>query len=287
MEINKEEMSNQELERRALDIRKDLLQLAVIQNIHIGGDLSIADVMTALWQYQMNYKPQDPEWEMRDRFVLSKGHSSAVTALNQAACGCFSKEDVLREYAQDEGRFSMHPCRLINPYVEISTGSLGHGMPVASGMAAALRIKGNKKSRVYTVMGDGEQCEGSIWEAALNAVKYKLGNLIAIIDNNQIEGDGFIDEITALGDLTDKYKCFGWNVVELDGNDMEEIKSAFDKLPSADSDKPTVLICHTIKGRGVSYMENQVRWHTGKLTLEQSNEAIEALEKEYKRKWQL
>lgn len=146
----------QQMERSVLEIRKSLLDLAVIQNIHIGGDLSICDVMTFLWQYQMTYDSSNPNWENRDRFILSKGHASAVMVLNQAAIGCFSKEDVFNEYAVDEGRFSMHPCNLKNPYIDFSTGSLGHGMPVACGVAAALRIKGNKKSRVYTVMGDGE-----------------------------------------------------------------------------------------------------------------------------------
>lgn len=278
-------LSVKELEYKALEIRKSLLELAVIQNIHIGGDLSITDVMTALWQYQMQYEPADPMWEKRDRFVLSKGHSSAVTAFNQAARGCFSKADVMREYATDEGSFSMHPCKLINPYVEISTGSLGHGMPIACGIAAGLKLNNNVSSRVYTVMGDGEQSEGSIWEAALNAVKYKLGNLVAIVDYNKIEGDGFIDDLTALGDIAEKYRCFGWNVIEFDGNDMSEIKNVFDNLPAATSDVPISLVCHTIKGKGVQYMENQVRWHTGKLTAEQSKAAVECLENEYARKW--
>ena len=277
-------MSVCELELKALEIRKSLLELASIQNIHIGGDLSITDVMTVLWQYQMKYDPKNPEWEERDRFVLSKGHSSAVMAFNQAAKGCFSKEDVMKEYAQDECRFSMHPCKLINPYVEISTGSLGHGMPIACGIAAALKLKKNFKSRVYTIMGDGEQSEGSIWEAVLNAVKYKLGNLIAIIDNNGIEGDGFIEKITSLGDIAEKYRCFGWNVIEIDGNDISQIKYTFDNLPSIDFDCPTVLVCHTVKGKGVDYMENQIRWHTGKLTKEQFDIAIKYLENEYMKK---
>lgn len=274
-----------ELEKKALEIRVNLLKLSTIQNIHIGGDLSITDMMTALWQYKMNYDVNNPDWEERDRFILSKGHASAVTALNQAAVGCFSKEEVLQEYAVDEGRFSMHPCKLINPYVEVSTGSLGHGMPIACGLAMGLKLKNNHTSRVYTIMGDGEQSEGSIWEAALNAVQYKLGNLVAIIDNNEIEGDGFIKDLTALGDIGQKYKAFGWNVIEIDGHEMEKIKNTLDELPPVDSDIPTVIVCHTVKGKGVSYMERQVRWHTGKLTETEAEKAIEVLEKEYNRKW--
>lgn len=271
-------MSIDELKEKALKIRCNLLKLCSVQTIHIGGDLSITDVMTVLWQYQMNYDPSDPTDEMRDRFVLSKGHASAVTSFNQAAIGCFSDEDVINEYATDSGRFSMHSCNLVNPFVEVSTGSLGHGFPVACGMAAALRLKGNTTSRVYVVMGDGEQSEGSVWEAAMNAVHQKLGNLVAIVDFNGLEADGTIDEVTALGDIAGKYRSFGWNVQEFDGNDIGQIKEHFDKLPDADSSVPTVFICHTVKGKGVSFMENQVRWHAGKITEDQYNEAITELQ---------
>lgn len=277
--------SIKDLEKAALEIRKNLLELCSVQMIHIGGDLSVADVMTVLWQYQMKYKPDEFEDEKRDRFVLSKGHASAVTSFNQAAIGCFSKDDVIREYATDGGRFSMHSCNLVNPYVEVSTGSLGHGFPIACGMAAALRLKGNNESRVYVVMGDGEQSEGSVWEAAMNAVHYKLGNLVAIVDFNRLEADGTLDEVTALGNIADKYRAFRWNVCEFDGNSIEEIKKQFDMLPSADTDVPTVFICHTIKGKGVPFMENQVRWHAGKITREQYEESCRILEDEFCRKW--
>ncbi len=267
-----------ELKHAALEIRKNLLNLCSKQTIHIGGDLSIADVMTVLWQYQMNYNPHDPLDEGRDRFILSKGHASAVMSFNQAAIGCFDSNDVIKEYASDEGRFSMHSCKLINPYVEFSTGSLGHGFPVACGIAAGLRLKDNLTSRVYVVMGDGEQSEGSVWEASMNAVHYKLGNLVAIVDNNGLEADGKIEDITGLGNLADKYRAFGFRVCELDGNDIAKIKNQFDNLPSPDSDIPTVLICHTVKGKGISFMENQARWHAGKITEEQLKLCIKELE---------
>ncbi|MBQ8200059.1 MAG: transketolase [Lachnospiraceae bacterium] len=269
------------LEKAAMDIRINLLRLCNKEVIHIGGDLSVADVMTVLWQYQMKYDPDNITDENRDRFVLSKGHASAVTCFNQAAIGCYSAEDVINEYATDHGRFSMHSCNLVNPYVEISTGSLGHGMPVACGMAAALRMKGNVTSRVYTVMGDGEQAEGSIWEAVANAKRYKLGNLVAIVDCNGLEADGKIDEITGLGNIADKYRAFGWNVVEIDGNNIAEIKKTFDELPASDSEIPTAIIAHTIKGKGVSFMENEKRWHAGKISDEQLKECINTLEKAF------
>ena len=279
-------MNVQELEKAALDIRINLLKLCHKQLLHIGGDLSITDVMTVLWLYQMKYDPKDIKNEKRDRFVLSKGHASAVTSFCQAAVGCFSSEEVLREYATDSGKFSMHPCNLANPYVEVSAGSLGHGFPVACGIAAALRLKENYTSRVYTVMGDGEQAEGSIWEAAMNASHYHLGNLVAIVDFNGLGFDGTIDQITGLGNPAEKYKAFGWNVVEIDGNNIEEIKNAFDNLPSPSSDKPTCIIAHTVKGKGVSFMENNLMWHAGKLSEEQLKECINKLQQEYQRKWQ-
>lgn len=278
-------LSIRELEKAALDIRINLLKLCNREVIHIGGDLSIADVMTVLWQYQMNYDPDNIADEKRDRFILSKGHASAVTSFNQAAIGCFTAEDVINEYATDQGRFSMHSCNLVNPYVEVSTGSLGHGMPVACGIAAGLRLKGNYSSRVYTVMGDGEQAEGSIWEAAANAVHYRLGNLVAVVDCNGLEADGTIDNITGLGNIADKYRCFAWNVVEVDGNDIAKIKECFDKLPPADSERPTIIIAHTIKGIGVDFMENQQRWHAGKITEEQFDECVKKLTAQYEERW--
>lgn len=265
------------LYKAATQIRRWLLKLCNTQAIHIGGDLSSTDFMTVLWQYQMKYDPKNPQDEMRDRFILSKGHASAVTSFNQAAIGCFDANDVIKEYATDGGRFSMHSCNLVNPFVEVSTGSLGHGFPVACGIAAALRLKRNNTSRVYVVMGDGEQSEGSIWEAAMNAVHYHLGNLVALIDWNGLEADGTLDQITGLGNLAEKYRSFGWRVVELDGHDIVAIKEAFDLLPPADSQQPTVLLCHTTKGKGVSFMENQLCWHAGKVSDEQYTLALENL----------
>ncbi len=269
------------LKRAAYEIRKNLLKLCSVQSIHIGGDLSVADVMTVLWQYKIKYDPKNPDWEERDRFVLSKGHAAAVTAFNQAAIGCFDAEDVIKEYASDWGRFSMHSCNLVNPYVEVSTGSLGHGLPVACGIAAALRLKGNDNSRVYTIMGDGEQSEGSIWEAVMNAAHYKLGNLVAFIDNNGLQADGFVDELTGIGSLEKKYEAFGWNVISVNGNDIEQLVEVMDNLPDASSLTPTVVVCHTVKGYGVSFMENVPRWHAGKVSEEQYGESLEALNKAF------
>lgn len=266
-----------QLKEAALQIKVDLLTLCAQKSIHIGGDLSVADVMTALWQYQMRYDPQNPEDESRDRFILSKGHAAAVTSLNQAAIGCFRKEDFFQEYATNGGRFSMHSCKLVNPFVEVSTGSLGHGLSIGAGIAAGLKRKGNTRSRVYVVMGDGEQCEGSVWEAAMHASHYQLGNLVAIVDCNGLEADGTLEELTGLDDVGQKYRAFGWNVLEINGHRMEEIKDAFDQLPPPTAQAPTVIVAHTVKGNGVSFMEGNVNWHAGKMSAEQFEQAMKEI----------
>ena len=267
-----------QLKEAALQIKKDLLTLCAEKSIHIGGDLSVADVMTALWQYQMRYNPQNPEEEGRDRFILSKGHAAAVTSLNQAAIGCFRKEDFFEEYATNGGRFSMHSCKLVNPFVEVSTGSRGHGLSIGTGIAAGLRRKGNTESRVYVVMGDGEQGEGSVWEAAMHAAHYRLGNLVAIVDCNGLEADGTVEELTGINSVGEKYRAFGWNVLEINGHCMEQIKAVFDSLPEPTAQVPTVIVAHTVKGNGVSFMEDNVNWHAGKLTAEQYEQAMKEIQ---------
>ena len=173
------------MEQAALTTKIRLLDLAHQTLIHIGGDLSVCDMMTAIWQYAIHYDVKNPHWEGRDRFVLSKGHAAAVTSFSQAAIGCYDVGDIYKEYATNFGRFGMHSCNLANPYVDVSTGSLGHSFPVACGMATALKRKGSS-SRVYTVVGDGECGEGSIWEAAMYANQKKLDNLIVFTDYNNV-----------------------------------------------------------------------------------------------------
>lgn len=260
------------LEEKALIIKNQLLTLASKESIHIGGDLSSLDVMTALWQYKMKYFPDDPKNEARDRFILSKGHASALLNLQQAMLGCFPVEKVYEEYAHDESMFAMHACNLLNPFVEVSTGSLGHGLAIGCGIASALKLKGNTESKVYVLMGDGEQSEGSVWEAVMNAAHLKLNNLIAIVDFNGLSSDGTIQEMTSLGNLSEKYRAFGWNPVVVNGHNMTQIVYALDHIDT-ESEYPNVLIAKTVKGHGVSFMENNVRWHAGKLNPEQYEEA--------------
>lgn len=276
---------NSELALAALTIKKNLLKLCSMQNIHIGGDLSSADYMTVLWRYKMRYNPDDPKDESRDRFIMSKGHGAALVSFCQASIGCYDIEDIFNEYATDTGRFSMHSCNLMNPYVEFSTGSLGHGLSLAAGIAIGLRIKKNNNSRVYVVMGDGEQSEGSVWEAVMSAANYQLGNLVAILDYNKLCADGKVSEISGLRDFASKYREFGWQAFDVDGHDIKALKDVFDALPSPESKKPTLIVCHTTKGKGVSFMENQPGWHAGKITLEQYEKCIKILEKEFVDKW--
>ena len=272
------------MEQAALTTKIRLLDLAHQTLIHIGGDLSVCDMMTAIWQYAMHYDVKNPHWEGRDRFVLSKGHAAAVTSFSQAAIGCYDVGDIYKEYATNFGRFGMHSCNLANPYVDVSTGSLGHGFPVACGMATALKRKGSS-SRVYTVVGDGECGEGSIWEAAMYAHQYKLGNLVVFVDRNGMSFDGPTEEYMALEPFADKWRAFGWNTVTIDGHDMNAILDAIDALPAPDSDVPTVIIGKTVKGHGVSFMENNVSWHAGCVNEADWIKAKAEITEAYERKW--
>lgn len=273
------------LEKAALQTRLWLLELCHKGKIHIGGDMSCCDLMTLIWQHLMRYDVQNPKWEERDRFVLSKGHAAAVTSFSQAAIGCYAVEDIFAEYATNFGRFGMHSCNLHNPYVDVSTGSLGHGFPIAGGVAQQLKVKGSD-SRVYCVLGDGECQEGSVWEAAMSAAKYQLHHLIAFVDRNRLSFDGCTEQLMPLEPFADKWRAFGWNVIEVaDGNDMEQLLDAAEKIPQAPAECPTVVICHTVKGKGVSFMENQKKWHTGVLTDEQLEQAKAELCRAYQEKW--
>jgi transketolase len=278
------EQKIKEMEKKSLDIRIQLLKLCEQTLIHIGGDLSATEIMTVIWQYAMKYDVKNPHWELRDRFILSKGHASAVTSFNQAAIGCYALQEIYNEYAQDNGRFGMHSCNLLNPYVDVSTGSLGHGLPVSVGIAQALKMKGSK-SRIFVVVGDGEMNEGTMWEALMAAAKYELGNLIVFVDYNKMQFDGFTSEVMPIEPFADKWRVFNWNVVEIDGHDMGKILDTIDGLPSIDSNKPTVVIADTVKGKGVDFMENSPAWHAGKINEEKLNEAVTALTSAFETKW--
>lgn len=274
-----------EMEEKVLEIRLKLLKLCEQTLIHIGGDLSVADIITAIWEYAIKYDVKNPRWEERDRFVLSKGHASAVTSFCQAMKGCYSYEDIYKEYCTDNGRFAMHSCNLLNPYVDVSTGSLGHGLPVATGIAQGLRMKGNLESRVFVVMGDGELNEGSMWEAIMTAHQYKLGNLVGFVDCNKLSFDGATKEIMDMGNIADKFRLFGWNAIEVDGHDINALLDTIDELPAPSSKVPTVVVAHTVKGKGVDFMENSPAWHAGKINEEKRLSAEQQLRKAFEKKW--
>lgn len=274
-----------ELDSKALEIRLKLLKLCEQTLIHIGGDMSVADLMTVVWQYAINYDARDPAWEDRDRFILSKGHASAVTSFCQAMKGCYTYQEIFDEYCTDNGRFAMHSCNLLNPYVDVSTGSLGHGLPVATGIAQGLRTKGNFKSRVYVVMGDGEMNEGTMWEAAGVARQYKLGNMIGFVDCNGLSFDGPMSEVLDMGNIADKFRLFGWHAIELNGHDIGALVDAVDELPPPDSKIPVVIVASTVKGHGVDFMENSPAWHAGKIDDKVREKAENDLKAAFEKKW--
>ena len=274
-----------DLDRKALDIRLKLLKLCEQTLIHIGGDYSVADFMTALWQYAIKYDEKNPRWEGRDRFILSKGHASAVTSFNQAMKGCYKDEEIFAEYCTDNGRFGMHSCNLINPYVDLSTGSLGHGLPVAIGTAQALRMKGNFTNRVYVVVGDGELDEGTMWEAAAAASHYKLGNLVVFVDHNKLSFDGPTKEVLNIGNIADRFRLSGWYTLEINGHDMNSIVDTLDNLPGPDSRMPIVIVADTVKGYGIDFMENNPAWHAGQIDNATRVKAESDMVAAYEMKW--
>jgi len=251
--------------------------------IHIGGDLSSTDILVALYHYKMHIDPKNIYLPDRDRFVLSKGHGAAAMYMSMAMRGFYDYDEIVRTYGKTGSSFGMHPCKVNLPGVESSAGSLGHGLPIATGFALAARAR-NEQHRVYCLMGDGETCEGSVWEAAQTASSYKLGNLIGIIDRNMQLMSSFSETEVVLEPYADKWAAFGWNVVcAEDGNDMQQIIDVLDNLPPAGSDKPTCIILKTIKGKGVSFMERQLQWHNNIMTQEQYETAMTELGAELKR----
>lgn len=225
---------------------------------HIASILSVADIIAVLYNDIANVDPKNPIMDTRDRIILSKGHAGAAIYAALAEKGFFDVE-LLKTHYQNGSLLSGHVSHKGIPGVEFSTGSLGHGLSVGAGMAYAAK-RDNKKHNVFVVLGDGENDEGAVWEAALVANHFKLNNLIAVIDYNKMQSLDFVENTISLKPLPDKWKAFGWNVIETDGHNHSELKSAF--LKAVDSKgKPTVIIAHTIKGKGISFMENDILWH--------------------------
>ena len=237
----------------------DLVSLCAAGSGHAGGTLSIMDITAALYLRVANHDPTEPSWEGRDRIIWSGGHKAPSLYLGLAFAGFYPKEDValLRKLGSP---FQGHPHWLKLPGVEASTGSLGQGLSIAVGIALAGQISGNA-FKTFCIMGDGEQQEGQIWEAAMEAAHYGLENLIAIVDRNRLQIDGAVSDVMNIEPLEEKYRAFGWNVVSIDGHDMQKIVTAFENAKSSPNGKPTVIIAETVKGKGVSFMENVAGWH--------------------------
>lgn len=228
---------------------------------HIGAIMSVADIMGVLYAEVLNVNPENPAWEERDRFILSKGHAGAAVYAALAETGFFEVEELKTHY-QNGSRLSGHVSHHL-PGVDFSTGSLGHGLSAAAGMAYAAK-KDGKSHKVYVVLGDGECDEGSVWEAALFANHFRLNNLVAIVDHNHMQSLDFQENTLEIEDFGSKWRAFGWNVIEINGNNHEELRAAFKQAAEnaeTENHKPTVILANTIKGYGISFMENDILWH--------------------------
>ncbi len=253
-------LSLEQLETKAEEIRESIIKmLRTAQSGHSAGPLGMADILTALYFAVLRHDPKDPEWPERDLFVMSNGHCCPVLYATMAHAGYFSKKELL-SLRQLGSRLQGHPQRISLPGLETTSGPLGSGISQAAGMALGLKIQGNKHRFVYFTTGDGELNEGNIWEAAMFAAKNSLGNLIGIVDRNNIQIDGNTEDVMPLEDLAEKWQSFGWHVQEVDGHNIEAIIDSL-MMSKAVSDRPSLIIAHTIPGKGVDFMEYDYRWH--------------------------
>ena len=269
-------MEIEELKTMAKKIRRGIIEeVYKAQSGHPGGSLSVADILTVLYFDELNVDEKNPKWEDRDRLVLSKGHCSPALYSCLANRGFFDVEK-LTTFRNIESKLQGHPDMTKVPGVDMTTGSLGQGLSAANGMAIAGKMD-NKNYRVYCILGDGEIEEGQIWEAAMASSKYKLDNLCVIVDNNNLQIDGTIDKVMSPYPIDEKFKSFGFQIINIDGNDIEEIKKAFEVAKNV-KEKPVCIIAKTTKGKGVSFMENKAEWHGKAPNEEQYKQAMKELE---------
>lgn len=260
-----------QLEMKAKQIRLDVVQMIGVGKAgHLGGSCSAADIVTALYFHKMRIRPMDPGWADRDRLILSKGHAAIVQYAALAELGYFPKEELGR-LKKLGAILQGHPDMRKIPGIEANTGSLGQGLSISCGIAAGGKLD-QKNYRVYCIIGDGEIAEGQIWEAAMAASFYKLDNLVGFLDNNGIQATGPIIERFDSNPLADKWKAFGWHVIEIDGHDMKQILKALDDAEAVRG-KPVMIIARTVKGKGVSFAENSAAFHNASLTQEQFDQA--------------
>lgn len=267
--------TNEELELIANKIRQDIIKMLVAaKSGHSAGPLGMADIFTALYFEIMNHDPRDPFWDERDRLILSNGHICPVCYATMAEAGYFEVKE-LKTLRKLGTRLQGHPERLKLPGIETTSGPLGSGLAQASGYAYAAKMD-DKRFRVYCLMSDGEQDEGNTWEAAMFAGKYRLSNLTAIIDRNNIQIDGFTEDVMPLDPLGEKYKAFNWHVLHINGHNFTEIVNAVN-YAKAYYERPTVIIAHTIPGKGVDFIENKFEWHGKPPTKEEAKVALHEL----------
>lgn len=271
-----------ELQLKAVDCRLNILRMVKASGHgHVGGALSAADIVTALYFYKMNIDPTDPAMPDRDRFILSAGHKCLIQYAALAERGYFSK-DILDTYGSLGCKIPGHPDMHKLPGVEANTGALGHGLSIAVGMALSLRSSA-PNAKVYVVTGDGELPEGSNWEAIAAAAHYKLSNLVVFVDFNGLQISGKVTDVMNMTPIADKFRAFGWAAVEIDGNNMEAVVNTLDSLP-LDQNKPAAVIAHTVKAKGLSFGEGNVAYHFWNATAEllaQANSELTALRQQY------
>ncbi len=272
------------LEDKCYKVRYDLLNFVYrIGMGHLGGELSMVEVAVALYYKYMNYDWSNPKWEDRDRFLLSKAHCSETLYTIFADHGCYTQDYMVEHFeCLDKSEFGQHPNRKYIPYIEVSAGSLGHGLPIAVGYALGARHQ-KKNYRVIVMVGDGELDEGTNWEAMQAAAQFQLANLVCIVDRNKLQMTGFTEELMAQRDLCAKAAAFGWDTMEIaDGNDVAQVCAALEKLPARDYARrgaPLFIVSNTVKGKGVDFMENTFKWHGGGLAKEQLDEALASIAK--------
>ena len=268
-------ISKNELAKVACNVRMGIIEGTFnAKSGHPGGSLSIAEIITYLYFKEMNIDPQKPDMPERDRFVLSKGHAAPALYSVMAQKGYFPVEE-LKTLRKVDSRLQGHPSMKCLPGIDISSGSLGQGISAACGMALGAKLKG-ADFRVYSILGDGEIDEGQVWEAAMYASAKKLDNLVAFVDNNNLQIDGTVEEVNSPYPIPEKFAAFGWNVIEIDGHSFEEIENAL-KAARDCKGKPTAIVAETVKGKGGSFMENQVNWHGSAPNAEQYETAMNEL----------
>jgi len=263
-------------DKAALCRRETIRLIAIARSGHYGSVFSAAEILAALYYHVLRYDPQRPDWPDRDRFILSKGHAAVGLYPILADVGFFDPA-LLDSYTRLGSPFGDHPDMRKIPGIDFSSGSLGHGLSVGVGMALAARVTG-RNYRVYVLLGDGELNEGQVWEAAMSAAHFRLGNLVAIVDRNRVSVDGETAQVMEVEPLTAKWTAFGWRVWEVDGHDLAALLACFNGLPEASSDRPTAIIAHTVAGKGVSFMEGRFEWHLGYLAPDDQARALAELE---------